>query len=266
MRQHTRQITLVELQSQIRAREKSSPIRKAESVFSSSCRALDALFPAEGIQPGSLVEWIGEGGVGTLSLLVCRHMMESRRPIVIVDSQHKIFSLALAALGFDLSSVVFVHPNSDRETLWACEESLRCRAVGLLWARLERLSSTAFRRLRLAAEESNVVGFLVRSTAAIKQPSWANTRLMVQPRPSRGNALRFHMEVIYSQGIPKRRTAHIEMNSLRGTLHEFHEPDLVPPPPQLAHPTTPDLSPKSSPLRAIDQRPHSTWRLRLLRQ
>jgi protein ImuA len=269
MRQHTRQATVVELQSQIRAREKSSFVRRAESVFSSGCTALDALFPAEGIQPGSLVEWIGEGtasGAGTLSLLVCRHMMESSRPIVIVDSDHEMFSLALAAVGFDLSSIVLVRPNSDREALWACEESLRCPAVGVLWARLDHLPSTAFRRLKLAAEESNAVGFLIRSASAVKQPSWADARLMVYPRPSQENSLRFHMEVIYSHGTPKRRTAHIEMNSMRGTLHEVHETDFMPISPQLVHPTATDLASQTSALRAVDQRSRSSWRLRLLRQ
>lgn len=218
------------------------------------------------------MEWIGEGpanGAGTLSLLVCPNLTGSNRPLVLIDPQRQIYPAGLSALGFDLTSVIVLRPSTDRETLWACEESLRCAAVGVVWAKLDRLTPTAFRRLQLAAEESGVVGFLVRSSSAVNQPSWADVRLMVQPRPSRGTGLRLQVDVLYSQGSSRQTKALIEMNSLRESLQnvsEHQETQLVPLVSRLAHSATANFPPGTMPYHPLDQRPHSTWRLRLLHQ
>lgn len=111
-------------------------------------------------------------------------------------------------------------PRLEQEALWACEESLRCKAVAVVWATVEYLTGIAFRRLQLAAEESGGIGFLVRSATALKQPSWADVRLSVTPRPARGENPCFHVAVAYSRGQTMRSVADIEINALRGTLHE----------------------------------------------
>lgn len=128
--------TLVELQARIRGWERRPAVVAAE-VMSTGCSGLDALFPAQGIRPGSLVEWIGEqpaSGVGTCSLLVCRNLTGSKRPLILIDPQRQIYPVALSALGFELSRLTFIRPAADREALWACEEALRCPAVGVVWS------------------------------------------------------------------------------------------------------------------------------------
>jgi protein ImuA len=130
--QHTTKPTLVELQARIRGWKRRTDTIATE-IFSTGCGALDALFPSQGIRPGSLVEWIGEGpasGVGTLSLLVGRNLAGSNRPLILIDPQRQIYPVALSALGFDLLSMTMIRPSTDRETLWSCEEALRCAAVG----------------------------------------------------------------------------------------------------------------------------------------
>ena len=169
------------------------------------------------------MEWIGAGaasGAGTLSLLAGRRFLAADRPFLIVDYKRQVYPVALAALGFDLSRLLVVRPNCERDALWTCEEALRSGAVDIAWASVERLSGIAFRRLQLAAEQSRAVGFLVRPAGAIKQPSWADVRLLVAPRPARGESLCIGVEVVYSRGRPVRSAANVELDC-RGTLREF---------------------------------------------
>jgi protein ImuA len=140
--------------------------------------------------------------------------------MVIVDLSQQIYPMALSGFGFDLSTLIVVHPKSEREALWACEESLRCKAVSLVWTRVEHLAALAFRRLQLATEASGGVGFLVRSATAMAQPSWADVRLLVTPRPAYAESPRFRMKVAYSHGTPMRSEADIGIDAHQGTLHE----------------------------------------------
>jgi protein ImuA len=217
--QNTPKPTIVELRNQLRKWERHFP-QAQTACISTGCDALDALFPRHGIQQGSLVEWVGDAsGAETLSLLVGRRFCTTERPAVLVDFQQQIYPVALSALGFDLSKLVIVHPNSERETLWACEEVLRCKAIAVLWAKIEHLSNIAFRRLQLAVEESGVVGFLVRSTTALKQSSWADVRLLVTPRPAYHQSPCVRVSVAYSHGKTMQSETDIEIDALRGTLH-----------------------------------------------
>jgi len=217
--------TIVELQQQIRRWEHRGQ-RAETTVISTGCDVLDSLFPSQGIRRGSLVEWIGQGeasGAGTLSLLVCPQFGKVDRPAILIEGSRRIYPVALAALGCNLSSLILVRTDSEREALWACEESLRCKAVDIVWARIEHLTSLAFRRLQLAAEESGGVGFLVRSAEALKQPSWADVRLLVAPRPTGGDSLRFQVHAAYSHGKTIRSTANIEVDGLRGTFNTLRD-------------------------------------------
>lgn len=216
-----RKRTLVELQSQIRAWEQGAPVNSTIA-FPVGCDVLDALFPSQGVRRGSLVEWLGDGdssGAGTLSLIAGRRACSDGRPLVLIDTRHDLFPLSLSLLGFDLSRLVLIRPASEREALWACEEALRCEAIGLVWANIERLTNTSFRRLQLAAKASSGIGFLVRSAKAVRQSSWAEVRFKVHPRPSFRDSPCFRVEVASSHGKPARSTADIMIDSLKGTLH-----------------------------------------------
>lgn len=227
----TRKQRIVELQQQIRRWTRSSSATE-NPVCSTGCDALDALFPERGIQRGSLVEWIGDGvasGAGTLSLAAARRCCPADQGMILVDMLRQISPVALAALDFNLAHLVVVRPRSEQEVLWACEEALRCDAVGLVWARIARLTDTAFRRLQLAAEASAGIGFLLRPHNVLHQSSWAETRLLVQPRPSRTASPCWRVEVVYSQGRGTRSTADIQLDCLQGTIHESAQssPDLM---------------------------------------
>lgn len=68
----------------------------------------------------------------------------------------------LLGSGIDLSRVLLVHPKMTQDGLWAIEQSLcsgTCSAV-LAWATID--DSAVLRRLKLAAEAGNTLGFLFR--------------------------------------------------------------------------------------------------------
>jgi protein ImuA len=221
-----------ELQRQIRRHERNSATADM-SVRSTGCAGLDALFPEQGVVQGSLVEWVSGGvasGAGTLSLIAGWQVRLADRPFILVDSRQQVSPLALAAVGFDLSQLVTVRPRSPQEALWACEEALRCDGAGLVWADIDHLTGTAFRRLQLAAEASNGIGFLMRPEKALRHSSWADVRLLVRPRSGRSHFIQqsvqrrsspsFRVDVVSGQGRATRSFACVTIDRIRGVIHE----------------------------------------------
>ncbi len=93
----------------------------------------------------------------------------------------------LAALGVDPARLLIGAMRDDAMLLRAAVEALRCPALGALLldmrGRAAELDLTASRRLALAAEETGVTAFLVRSDAD-PVPSAADTRWRVEAAPS----------------------------------------------------------------------------------
>ena len=213
--------TIAELQTAIRRWERK-PVQVRNGVVSTGCSALDELFPAEGIRRGSLVEWLRteeSAGAVTLSLVVGR-TAAPERPVVLIDRRRQLFPLALHAMGIDLTRLVLIHPKTERDVIWVCEESLRCPGVGLVWMDVDRLSGTSFRRLQLAAEEGGTVGFFVRPEIAAQQPSWAEVRLKVRSIASREASPRYQIERANSQGWLKRSRREVLIDNVHGTIHD----------------------------------------------
>lgn len=183
------------------------------------CPALDALFPCGGIEAGTLVEWVGDGA-GTLALAAGRALGSQDRPWVLIDPQHELFPLGLAAWGVDLPRTVFVRPGNAQEALWACEMALRSADVGLVWARLGRVGSVPLRRLQLAAEGSGGVGFLVRPACVLGEPSWAVVRLRVQMCPAVGGMPRWRVEAVAGRGAGVRREAWVQLDLAGSWQHD----------------------------------------------
>lgn len=213
---------IASLREEIRRQEGSVPQTDSE-VLSTGCDSLDDLFPHQGIREGSLVEWLdaaNHGNAALLSLRVGRAVVDEEQAVIVIDPSRTLYPMALAALGYHLSQVVFIHPATEQEALWACEESLRCEGVRLVWARLPQINSQHFRRLQLAAESSRGIGFLNRTASARYHPSWADARLLVHPSKIPIHAPCFRVEVTYSHGKPRRSTVNLMFDSVAGTIHE----------------------------------------------
>ncbi|MEZ6059633.1 MAG: hypothetical protein R3C19_04660 [Planctomycetaceae bacterium] len=186
------------------------------AVVSTGFQSLDDLLPHRGLSTGSIVEWISSGpGQMTMSLAMTCALPLLTKPgaFAVPDPECQFHPAAAVALGLPLSRLLLIRPANHsvrqerhsagvcpgnlqrdtprrgalrqdtlrRDTLWTLEQLARCSGVRIIVCRLDRISSTALRRLQLAVERSGVTVFLIRPASALKQPSWADLRLHVQP-------------------------------------------------------------------------------------
>jgi len=158
-------------------------VSAAVSAVPSGFAELDALL-AGGWPQGALTELImPRQGIGALRLLMpaLARLSQDDRWICWVAPPHIPYAPALVSAGIDLSRVLLVHPKAQQDGLWAVEQSLRsgnCSAV-LAWPTLE--DNVILRRLQLAAEAGDALGFLFRSQRYVQRPSPAALRLQLEP-------------------------------------------------------------------------------------
>lgn len=249
------------LQQQVRLIETSR--QKADDTISTGYDRFDRFLPTGGFVPGTLVEWLGVGpgsGACTLAMIVARQACNrellgpAAGTLVIVDSDNRFYPPAAAALGIDLARTVVVSPRQDRDRNWALDQALRCPGVTAVVAWPDKLPGKTFRRLQLAAESGLTLGLLVRDDSALAEPSWAELRLVVRPRPSISQALGRDATVrgagrsppVSSSAVQERRLE-IELAkcrlgksgaTLEIAIHEetgqLHEPNSLPVAAQLA--------------------------------
>ena len=231
-------------------RERSRP------VVSSGFRSLDALLPAGGVRPGSLVEWLTEGdvaaggGAAALAFAVaCRLATASggesngqarSRTIVVVDRAGWFHPPAVLPWLDDERRLVVARPSRDDDEIWTIDQALRCTGIAavLAWPRMKsrgsrgsrsgsRLAgsfqqwSTAMRRWQLAAAASGAVGLFVRPRVTQGEPSWAEARIAVAPQPG-GTLLERRLRLTLVGGswsavtAGSQRTADVVLDLARG--------------------------------------------------
>src|SRR5499427_4287694 len=98
----------------------------------------------------------------------------------------------LDGIGIAPERLITVAAARERDVLWAMEEALRCRAVGMVIGEIRphNIDQVATRRLTLAAAAGNALGLILR-TAPDDGPSAAATRWIIGAAPSL-NAERSH--------------------------------------------------------------------------
>lgn len=196
------------------------------SEFPSGSARLDA---AAGIRRGTLTELIGEegGGASTLAVALAIRACDPNRPLVVVDQQRRIYPPALAAMGIDLRRVVMTFPSNAKDCQWVLTQALACPAIAAVLCWPDQLGDRMFRRLQLAAEQGGSLGLIIRRTAALNEPSWADARLSVQPAPFPGQR-RFRIHVLRSHGIGiTDRSVEVEICQ-EGLLHDARPLHPVP--------------------------------------
>jgi protein ImuA len=131
----------------------------------SNARARNDESAASVLTPGRNVLWIAEG----LSLA------ENGAP----------YGPGLDGIGIAPERLITVAAARERDVLWAMEEALRCRAVGMVIGEMRSrgIDQVATRRLALAAAAGNALGLILR-TAPDDGPSAAATRWIVGAAPS----------------------------------------------------------------------------------
>lgn len=156
-------------------------------LFSSDVADVQAMLSSGRVAPGTLMECLADvEGSGAMSL-ACRLagclQHDSRGSVVIVDSSGDFSPLGAVSLGLILEQTVMVRPATQRDELWAVEQSLRCPGVAVVVYRLGSVDARIGRRLMLAAEVGNTVGLFVRPASVQQHSSFASLRLHIQPAP-----------------------------------------------------------------------------------
>ena len=187
------QASIAALRSQLAAAQVQLPDRSA---VSTALPALDQLLPDDGLPGAGIVEWVSDspGIHGTSLAIQCAaRFLKQPGAFAVLDSNHTFHPASLPWLGIPMARVLVVRPQivADlsgqtgqqalrRDTLWSLEQLARCAGIRVLLTWIDRISSTAQRRLQLAVERSGVAVFLMRPATALRQTSWASLRIRVQ--------------------------------------------------------------------------------------
>lgn len=122
---------------------------------------------------------------GFLSVVLSKLMQQGGSCLWISTvPRRSIFPPALKAFGVDPERVIFLDAKTPKETLWAVEEALKCSAVPAVVGELSELSFNDSRRLQLAAEQSQVSGFIHRFRPKSENAVACVSRWKITPLPS----------------------------------------------------------------------------------
>ena len=154
--------------------------------------ALDGVLPGGGWPRAALSEILFPAdGVGELRLLLPALAALSRegRPIVLIAPPYLPFPAAWITAGVDLRFLQIVQAG-ESDALWAAEQCLRsaaCAAV-LCWPRHADMAT--LRRLQLAAETGQTIGFILRPAQSATQASMAAVRIGIETGPAQLRVLK----------------------------------------------------------------------------
>ena len=170
-----------------------------EAVVDTGFSALDAELPGHGWPRGALTELLPEQtGIGELSLIMpaLGALTRAGHWVALIAPPHIPYAPALRQAGVDLSHLLVLTPNEDRDACWAMEQCLRNRAIGAAAGWLTPRDPHALRRLQLAAEAGDSLGFLYRPAAVMHNPSPAALRLRLRGVARTSHAPHMAVEIL----------------------------------------------------------------------
>lgn len=114
---------------------------------------------------------------------VLSQLMGKKGTVLWVSPVRTVFPPALKSFGVDPDRIIFADPGKEQHVLWTLEEALKCRALSAVVGEVSDLSFIASRRLQLAAEESRVTAFVIRSKKQVTTTACVS-RWRITPLPS----------------------------------------------------------------------------------
>ncbi|MFC4308933.1 translesion DNA synthesis-associated protein ImuA [Steroidobacter flavus] len=144
---------------------------------------LDAVLPGGGWQSGTIVELMPmSDGIGELRLLMpaLAKITHSERHVAMIAPPYIPFAPALLRHGLRLEHFWIIRAQSAADILWSAEQTLRCKSFGAVLAWPSAIRDREVRRLQLAAEAGNSIGFVYRQPSAARESSPAAVRLRLQ--------------------------------------------------------------------------------------
>ena len=180
---------VVALDALIRERRvwRGQPAALPPSTQPTGIAALDAVLPTGGWPEASLSEiLIPADGVGELQLVLptLARLTQRKQRVVVVTPPYRPYAPAWRVAGVDLCWLTIIDTIHDR-IAWTMEQCLRsgsCAAV-LGWPR--KADDRTLRRLQVAADTGQALGFVFRDRAALGNPSPAALRLEIEAAPAR---------------------------------------------------------------------------------
>ncbi len=141
--------------------------------------ALDALLPQCGWPRRALTELLlPADGVGELSLLLptLARMTRAGGTVALVAPPYIPYAPAWQAAGVDLAHLEIVEADA-RNALWAFEQCLRSGACAAVIGWPRQADAQSLRRLQVAADSGDCLGFALRDRKHVANPSPAALRL-----------------------------------------------------------------------------------------
>lgn len=154
--------------------------------------ALDAILPGGGWPESALSEILtATMGIGELRLLwpTLARLTTAGERVMLIGPPHTPYPQAWLAAGVDLRHLSIIQAES-RDALWATEQCLRSGSCGAVLCWPHQADDRALRRLQLAAETGQTLGFAYRPLREAVNPSPAVLRLAVEARPAQVRVLK----------------------------------------------------------------------------
>lgn len=190
---------------------RGQPAARAPSRQPTGLSALDQALPDGGWPETGLTELLlPADGVGELRLLwpTLSRLSQADGMIALIAPPYLPYAPAWANAGVRLQRLQIIRAD-PRDALWATEQCLRsaaCSAV-LCWPR--QVDDRALRRLQVAAEAGQCLGFAMRPLKAAANPSPAALRIAIDADPAQLRVLKCRGGNPPVRGIPLAAAASI---------------------------------------------------------
>lgn len=160
--------------------------RPYQKTISTGYPQLDAQLPGNGWPTSALIEIMtAHPGMGEIRLLKpALTDLESGRSVTLLNPPYLPSSHCLKHWLSDKHRILWIRPDTIRNTLWAAEKILQHNASAALLCWINTAHPASLRRLHLAARQSQTLLFSLRPDSALNQASIAPLRLRLKPCPS----------------------------------------------------------------------------------
>jgi cell division inhibitor SulA len=148
----------------------------------SGCTALDAALPGGGWPGAGLVEvLISADGLGELALLLpaLAALTVQGKPVLVVAPPYRVYAPAWQAAGVRLAQLHLLEA-APKDAAWAMEQALRAGCCGAVVGWPLKADDHMLRRLQVAAEAGNTLGFAFRPLGVRDNPSPAPLRMSLR--------------------------------------------------------------------------------------
>ncbi|GAA5526112.1 hypothetical protein Maes01_02706 [Microbulbifer aestuariivivens] len=161
---------------------------------------LDAALKGNGWPRGAMTEILmDQSDNGELALLLpaLAAITQSGQMVTLVNPPFIPHAPTLAAAGIRLEKLLILHPRSQRDELWAMEQTLQSGCCGALlsWQSGRQAADRDLRRLQQAARDGHCAHFYFRPSSCAQSPAALRLRLAVDDE-------QLHVQLLKRHGGP----------------------------------------------------------------